>query len=101
RRTSGKARSQSHRVDMGKRPRTNSCVLEPMVDCLPRTQCSEEETPSCFGYRVSSLCSFRFLRKGGGQDRLEVIQLDEPFEAPPQKTLLFEWTLQDPSADVT
>jgi hypothetical protein len=27
--------------------------------------------------------------------------LDEPFEAPPQKTLLFEWTLQDPSADVT
>ena len=70
-----------------------------MVASHGHTECSEE--PSCFGFRVNSSCALRFLRKGGGQETLEVTELAGPFEAPRQETLLFEWTLPDPTADVT
>ena len=88
-------------MDMGKRLGTNPCVLEPMVASLPRNECSEEERQSCYGFQVNSSCSLRFLRKGGGQETLEVIEMAGPFGAPPRETLLLEWTLRDPSADVT
>ena len=87
-------------MDMGKRLSANSYLLEPMVDCLPHDECSKEDR-CCFGFRVNSSCALRFLRKGDGQEVLEVVELAGPFEAPPQETLLFEWTLRDPSSDVT
>jgi hypothetical protein len=86
---------------MGKRFGANPRLFEPMVDYLSPSACAEEERQSCFGFRVSSSCSLRFLRKGSGQETLEITELAGPFETPGQETLLFEWTLRDPSADVT
>jgi hypothetical protein len=86
-------------MDMGKRPGANPCILEPMVTSLPRS--SEEERHCCFGFHVSSSCSLKLLRRGSGQETLEVVESARPFEAPLQETLFFEWTLRDPSADVT
>jgi hypothetical protein len=56
--------------------------------------------PSCFGFEIRSRTGFQFLRRGGGRDLLEVEVTDEPIAAP-ESTLLYEWTLRDPSADVT
>jgi hypothetical protein len=55
---------------------------------------------SCFGFRIRSSCSFKFLRNAGGGEILEVLEAEGPLTAP-DETLLFEWTLRDPSADVT
>jgi hypothetical protein len=86
---------------MGKRLGANSCLLEPMVDCLTLNESFDEDTRCCFGFTVNSSCSLRFLRKGRGQEVLEVLELAGPFQAPSEETLLFEWTLRDPSSDVT
>lgn len=58
------------------------------------------DAPSCFGFEVRSRTAFQFLRRGGGRDRLDVATTDEPIESP-ESTLLYEWTIRDPSADVT
>jgi hypothetical protein len=55
---------------------------------------------SCFGFTVRSGCAFKFLRHGCGNETLEVIQSADSLEAP-DGTLLFEWKLRDPTADVT
>ncbi|MGH9258176.1 MAG: hypothetical protein ACRD3C_26745 [Vicinamibacterales bacterium] len=50
--------------------------------------------------RVRSSHSFRFLRRGGGTNTVEVAQAAESLAAP-EATMLYEWTLRDPSAEVT
>ena len=61
---------------------------------------NDNDRPSCFGFAVSSTCDFRFLRRGGGADRLEVVEADGQLSAP-DSTLLLEWTVRDPTADIT
>ena len=55
---------------------------------------------SCFGFTVRSGHPFRFLRQGCGEETLEVVRTAASLEAV-DATLLFEWTLRDPNADVT
>src|SRR5712691_7913777 len=81
---------------MGERLGPNPCFLEPMVE----ERLVDEDSRSCFGFRVRSSYCFRFLRRGGGKDTLEVLQAAGSLAAH-EGTLLFEWTLRDPSADVT
>lgn len=54
----------------------------------------------CCGFQIRSSCTFRFLRRGGGTDILDVLQSDEPLSTS-EGNLLFEWTLTDPDTDVT
>jgi hypothetical protein len=60
----------------------------------------EDDGRTCFGFSVRSPHPFRFLRRGGAQDQLEVVQAAEPLSAG-EEHLLFEWTLRDPGAAVT
>ena len=55
--------------------------------------------PSCFGFQVRSAYPFRFVRNGGGDDALEIIETDEPIAAE-ESTLLYEWTLRDQDRSV-
>jgi hypothetical protein len=71
-----------------------------MVMTGPGKRSYDQHSPSCFGFRIQSACSFRFLRPGGGKDTLEVVQADGSLVAP-EGTLLFEWTIRDRTADVT
>jgi hypothetical protein len=55
---------------------------------------SAGEAQCCFGFQVRSSHPFRFLRNGGGDSVLEVIQTREHIAAE-AATLLYEWTLPD------
>jgi len=55
---------------------------------------------SCFGFTIHSGYPLKFLRHGRGKETLEVVQSAASLE-PVQATLLLEWTLRDPNADVT
>lgn len=59
-----------------------------------------EDTASCFGFRIHSTETFRFLREGGGQEDLHVSRTAESFDAG-DEPLLFEWRLRDRSSTVT
>jgi hypothetical protein len=61
---------------------------------------SIDDRPSCFGFAVTSTCDFKFLRSGGGADTLEIVEAADPLSAP-DSTLLLEWTVRDPTADIT
>ena len=55
---------------------------------------------SCFGFEIYSSESFRFLRQGGGQERLQVVQSAVEL-TPRDETPIFQWTLRDGSGSVT
>lgn len=55
---------------------------------------------SCFGFLVRSRCAFKFLRKGGGEETLEIREASKPLTAP-ESTLIAEWVLRDTAGDVT
>ena len=76
------------------------CIPDPMVAPVHGEDFQERVGLSCFGFRVRSSYSFRFLRNGGGGETLDVVKAEEPVTAS-EETLLREWTLRDPSADVT
>jgi hypothetical protein len=61
---------------------------------------NENDRPSCYGFTVASSCDFKFLRKGGGADNLDVVEAPTELSAP-ASTLLMEWTVRDQSGDVT
>jgi len=55
---------------------------------------SAGEAQCCFGFQIRSSYPFRFLRNGGGDSPLEVLQTTEQIAAD-EATLLYEWTLPD------
>lgn len=59
-----------------------------------------DEAGSCFGFLVRSQFPFRFLRRGGGKDALDVREAGTPITAP-ESTLLAEWVLRDVVGDVS
>jgi hypothetical protein len=63
-------------------------------------QHSNEDGQSCYGFTIRSGYPLKFLRYGKGKDTLEVLQSSAPLD-PADATLLLEWTLRDPNADVT
>jgi len=60
----------------------------------------DQDAFACFGFRIRSSCPFRFLRRGGGGDVLDVVEASGPLSTA-DSNLLFEWTLRDPDAEVT
>ena len=60
----------------------------------------EDGSPSCFGFRIQSSCSFRFPRSGGGRESLEIAQSDQSLAAP-EGSLVYEWKIRDRSAEIT
>jgi hypothetical protein len=60
----------------------------------------DEAAGACFGFLVRSPCAFRFLRRGGGEETLEIREASEGITAP-ASTLLAEWVLPDAAGDVT
>lgn len=71
-----------------------------MVAHGPGEQGENGNGRSCFGFSVRSGHPFKFLRPGTGKETLEVVRSATSLE-PVDGTLLFEWTLRDPTADVT
>jgi hypothetical protein len=59
-----------------------------------------DTAPSCFGFRVCSSERFRFLRRGGGEDALNVRRTTESLEAVDDAPV-FTWTLRDTNATVS
>jgi hypothetical protein len=53
----------------------------------------------CFGFQVRSRCGFRFLRRGGGEDTLDIRETATAITAP-DSALIAEWILPDPVSAV-
>ena len=53
----------------------------------------------CFGFEVRSSCRFRFLRRGGGGEPLEIHETSTDITAP-DRALVAEWLLPDPATPV-